>query len=447
MKSNRHDTNLYSQDKSGRGVPHFGARYLMGFFLAVGSLYPLLNCHAKSANWAEKFSALVWVAYSPPAAEPIKGVDANAESMRADLAVLRQAGFTGLVTYSCSGLLGRDLVEMAKAQGFQGLILGVWDPANQREIDAVKVAGKDSLVLGVCVGNEGLRRRYQLPALTAAIEDIRKALGKPVTTTEIIEEYADESLLQLGDWVFPNAHPYFHNQLDPDAAVRWTQAAYNDLKKRSSHLVIFKEVGLPTAGDSPNRLGAVASPSASEPPFYVYRDADSTDNHFKPTGYMGDIGDIHIDEAYGENPHSGKTCIRIVFDAKGKSPNECAYAPPCKWSGVYWQEPPNNWGKEALWKGKGFDLSRYNRLVFWARADRAEVVEFKVGGINQAYGDSLMYPRIQNIQMSKYWQEFEVNLSEADLRHIIGGFCLVSSRERSPQGITIFLDDIRFQKK
>jgi len=504
MNANRPSADPGKPRKNEKSRGLFGLHYRFALFLALGSLSLLFSCSAKSSNWEEKVLAIVWVAYSPPATDPSKGVEASADSIREDLAVLRKAGFTGLVTYSSSGLLGRDLVGLAKAQGFQGVILGVWDPASQAEIAAAKAAGNDPLVLGFCVGNEGLRQRYQLSTLTAAIEELRKAVGKPVTTTEVIEEYSDESFLQLGDWVFPNAHPYFHNQLDPQAAIRWTQAAFEDFKKRSPHLVIFKEVGLPTAGDPQNRLseaaqeqyyvglartgvkfvyfeafdqpwkthlpvephwgiynsdrtpkrlasllmGATRLPSpASEPPFYVYRDADSTDNHFKPTGYMGDIGDIHIDEAYGEKPYSGKTCIRIVYDAKGKSPNSCSYSPPCKWSGVYWQEPPNNWGKESFWKDKGFNLSPYNRLMFWAKADREGVVEFKVGGLNEIYGDSLLYPRTQNARLSKDWQEFEVNLSGADLKHIIGGFCWASNWERSPGGITIYLDEIRFQKK
>lgn len=68
-----------------------------------------------------------------------------------------------------------------------------------------------------------------------------------MTTTEVFEKYSDESLLRLGDWVFPNAHPYFHSQLDAEAAVRGTRAAYEDLAGRSDRPVILKEVGLPTA--------------------------------------------------------------------------------------------------------------------------------------------------------------------------------------------------------
>lgn len=450
-------------------------------------------------------SQIVWVAYSPPSANPNEGIEATPEAIREDLAVLSKAGFTGLVTYTSVGVLSRELLALAKSQGFEGIILGIWNPTSEEEIAAAKAAAKIPIVLGFCVGNEGLGKRYQLAELSLVIQHLREATGKPVTTTEEVDDYADDDLLKLGDWVFPNAHPYFHNRLDPDEAVEWTRNAYEDLERRSKRFVMLKEVGLPTAGDSegklseaaqeryylelektpvrsvyfeafdqpwkthlpiepywgifradrtPKRLGwrltqkTPAAQPSTETAFYVYLDADSPKNHYKPTGFMGDTGDIHIDESFEKNPHSGETCIRIVYDVKGKGPNQCKYAPPCKWAGVYWQEPPNNWGEDEQWKGKGFDLSRYNRLIFWAKADRPCKIEFKVGGIDKRYGDSLKYARSKIARLNEQWQEFEINLEGADLKRIIGGFCWTTNWDNTnSQNSTFYLDDIRFEKR
>lgn len=211
-----------------------------------------------SEKWEEKFTRIVWVDYSPLTANPLRGIEATPEAIREDLAVLRKAGFTGIVTYSSAGVLGSELPALAKSHGYEGIIMGVWDPTNQNEIDSAIAASGNPIVLGFCVGNEGLRSRYQLPALTAVVREIRQKTGKPVTTTEVIERYSNPELLGLGDWVFPNVHPYFHNQLEPDNAVRWTKGAYEQLKKQSTHFVMLKEVGLPTAGDSGGRLSEEA---------------------------------------------------------------------------------------------------------------------------------------------------------------------------------------------
>lgn len=201
---------------------------------------------------------ILWVGYTPPSSDPVKGVEATPEAIREDLSVLRKAGFNGLVTYASSGMLGRELPGLAEALGFQGLILGIWDPANQDELSAAKAAARNPVVVGFCVGNEGLGERYQLSTLVAAVQNIRDATGKPVTTTEVFEKYADERLRRLGDWTFPNVHPYFHSQLDAEAAARWTRAAYEDLAGRSDRPVILKEVGLPTAGDPSENLSEAA---------------------------------------------------------------------------------------------------------------------------------------------------------------------------------------------
>ncbi len=460
-------------------------------------------------EWQQKVSAIRWVAYSPTTADPVKGIEATPEALRVDLLILREAGFTGLVTYSASGVLGRELPVLARSLGFEGMIVGVWNPESADEIAAAKACSGNPIVLAFCLGNEGLGKRYQLAELSRAVQQLREATGKPVTTTEEIDDYGEEGLLQLGNWVFPNAHPYFHNKLDPESAVRWTQGAYQDLKRKCGRFVLFKEVGLPTEGDPKQRLSESAqeqyylklaetsvrfvyfeafdqpwkthlpvephwgifrsdrrpkhlgsrlmgreptsrpakqAPQAVAGAFYIYLDADSPKNHYKPTGYMGDCGDIHIDETFEDQPHSGQTCIRIVYDAKGKGPNECPYSPPCKWAGVYWQTPPNNWGKNTANKGKGFDLNAYRRLVFSARADRKCKIEFKVGGIDAPYGDSLSYPRSKTAKLDDNWREFQIDLEGANLKHIIGGFCWASNWDANPDGATFYLDDIRFEK-
>ena len=479
------------------------SRYVL---LLLGPLL-LLACDRRTPSgnkpepetWKARMSAITWVAYSSPSANPEKRIEPDETAIREDLATLRKAGFTGLVTYGSSGIMGRDLPSLATSAGFEGLIVGVWDPTSRDELDAAKSAAKFPIVLGYCVGNEGYQKRYKLPELSAAIQELRTTTGKPVTTTEEFDDYSDQELLELGDWIFPNVHPYFHNKLIPEPAARWTEGAYLDLKRRSQRLIILKEVGLPTAGDNtlsesaqvqyylalaksdvrfvyfeafdqpwktslpvephwgifrsdrtPKRLAShlMKEPPVSQTkvdePFYVYLDAGSPKNHFVPSGYMGDLKNIHINEAFEENPHSGKTCIRIQVDKFRFFTNRLTGARG--WAGVYWQEPPNNWGKDEFWKGKGFDLSEYKRVLFWGRADKECSIEFKVGGIDERYGDSLSFPRSKLVDLDNEWREFVIDLSGADLRNIIGGFCWVTNNLTNPHGATFYLDDIRYER-
>jgi hypothetical protein len=193
--------------------------------------------------------------------------------------------------------------------------------------------------------------------------------------------------------------------------------------------------------------------TAPDGPFYIYRDDGMPGtNHFVPSGIMGDTGDITVDEGWSTNPHSGITSIRIQYDPNLKGPSHCDhYGPPCKWAGVYWQEPANNWGEDKKLMNSGFTLSEYHVLRFWARTDTKChgkcVVNFKVGGIDAKYGDSLKSGRCVKADLTDKWAQFEIDLNNADLRHIIGGFSFSVAQPDYPLGLTLYLDDIRFEKK
>ena len=203
----------------------------------------------------------------------------------------------------------------------------------------------------------------------------------------------------------------------------------------------------PTAASKASNPSACDSKPASDSAFWVYKDASYTRNHFVPSGYMGDVGDVAINEANQENPCSGDTSIKIVYKPAGLGGTDCGgYTPPCKFAGVYWLQPANNWGKDEIGKGKGFDLTGYTRLVFWARADRNTRIEFKTGGVVGIYGDSLIAPRGILADLTPDWQPYEIPLRDADLSYMIGGFFFATNWQENPDAITFYLDDIRFEK-
>src|ERR1044072_4560909 len=72
-------------------------------------------------------------------------------------------------------------------------------------------------------------------------------------------------------------------------------------------------------------------------PFYVFLNKGARENHFIPSGFMPNGKCVEFNDSWQERCHSEKTCIRVVFQAACAAKDE-------KWGGVYWLNPPNNWG-------------------------------------------------------------------------------------------------------
>ncbi len=174
--------------------------------------------------------------------------------------------------------------------------------------------------------------------------------------------------------------------------------------------------------------------------FVIYTEKNSPDNHFIPSGWMGDYGDLkYNDQAQGAA--SGTTCIKITYNPKRSQ--------GAGWAGIYWQSSQNNWGT----RDTGVDLSGFNKLVFKAKGEKGgEVITtVKVGGIIKSpQGETLPFPDSDEVEYGKPirltqdWQEYSLNLVDANLSYINGGFCITFSADQIPQEQTIYLDDIHF---
>jgi hypothetical protein len=166
-------------------------------------------------------------------------------------------------------------------------------------------------------------------------------------------------------------------------------------------------------------------------PFYIYSD-EKTQNHYYPSGWMGDTEDLKLSGAYQDDPHLGRTCLRITYLAKG----------PKEWAGIFWQNPPNNWGTA---KG-GYNLRGATYLTFWAKGEDGgeRVNEFKIGGLSGKYPDSDV-AWIGPISLKKKWTQYRILLSGKDLSYISGGFCFTLLRSDNPHGCTFYLAKIRYE--
>ncbi|MCP4649184.1 MAG: hypothetical protein GY853_03765 [PVC group bacterium] len=169
--------------------------------------------------------------------------------------------------------------------------------------------------------------------------------------------------------------------------------------------------------------------------FGVYFDRGNRQNHFCPSGWMGDFGDVKMNEKWTDNPHSGKSCIKFTYTGKGKQ--------GANWCGVFWQNPPNNWGEK---KG-GFDLSEATKLTFWARGEtgKERIQEFKMGGIGGTYSDSDS-AGIGPVDLTTEWQQYTIDLTDVDLTYVNGGFCWSTNIDANPEGCVLYLDDIQYEQ-
>ena len=205
---------------------------------------------SRSRNSAQACVAFAPTHFDPTAPVAVFPSDAD---LALDLAVLHGEGFGCLVTYASDGTLSR-IPRLARQAGFTCVYMGIWCPTNAVEIAAA--IAESSFVTGYVVGNEGLGESracaYDTTALGTAMAQLRTATGKPVTTSEQIDKYLagpySAWLRAHGDWLFPNAHPFWASVTAPDSAVQWTLAKYSAISALTSKRVSLKESGLPSAG-------------------------------------------------------------------------------------------------------------------------------------------------------------------------------------------------------
>ncbi len=176
------------------------------------------------------------------------------------------------------------------------------------------------------------------------------------------------------------------------------------------------------------------SKKAEAMPFYVYSDRSSAKNHYIPSGWMGDHGDLKYEGASKEDPYLGDSCIKITYSGKRTQ--------GAGWAGIFWLNPVDNWGI----KDGGYDLSKAASLTFWAKGEKGgeRIEEFKVGGIMNEFSDSDSAV-IGPVILTKEWTKYTIDLKGKDMSYIIGGFCWAANVDNNPEGAVFYLDEIKYE--
>ncbi len=154
----------------------------------------------------------------------------------------------------------------------------------------------------------------------------------------------------------------------------------------------------------------------------------SGETFFVPSGFMGSVDALSVDQEWTKNPKSGQHCIK------------CQYTKSADWGGVVWQHPENDWGDQP----GGLDLTGAKKLTFWARGEKGkEKVKFGVGllGEDKAYFDTTKHEL--PFTLKKDWTQYTIDLANSDLRRIKSGFFF--SLAAQGDSVTFYLDEIVFE--
>jgi exo-beta-1,3-glucanase (GH17 family) len=233
---------------------HHRKKIFLGIVVSINVIIILSSFRSKlipsdsNLIFIQKLSSLCWIGYAPSRFNPRKQIYPSIESIKADLHILKKAGFNGVITFGAEKSLDQ-IPEVAKEIGFEGVIMGIWAPDSHEEVESA-IAAKN-YVDGYCVGHMGLNKNYNLEILKTAMAKIKKRTQLPVTTTEGIDVYYNESpLIQLSDWIFPDSRIYWQNE-NIDHLKQLYKTLLKDYERLiglSEKPVLLKIVGFPTMG-------------------------------------------------------------------------------------------------------------------------------------------------------------------------------------------------------
>ncbi len=161
-------------------------------------------------------------------------------------------------------------------------------------------------------------------------------------------------------------------------------------------------------------------------PFYVYK--ENKELPYAVSGYMGNYKAMSVDVDHTENVHSGKTAIKITYNAVGG------------WYGIAFQDPANDWG-DIL---GGYDIHGAKTFSFWAKANAWDVkatVGFGLIDKDKPFPDTAK--KSMSVVIDKQWKKYTIKIKREDLSCIRSGFVLFSNGNGSPY--EIYIDDIVFE--
>ena len=210
-------------------------------------IYPKVTTNIQCDSCLGAMPWLNWIVYDPTEYNPYANIMPSESSIRKDLIVLKQHGIDGLITMNSKGNC-RHIARIAHEEGFNKVIVGVWDIRDKDELaNAISVS---KWADAYCLGQKGLHRYYEKDELISSLKYFKSKTKKCVTTSESISDYATNSdILSYIDFVFPDVHlvdPLLTPKMVYDSTVNLGKYASEKIK--SNKLILMKMIAFPSDG-------------------------------------------------------------------------------------------------------------------------------------------------------------------------------------------------------
>ncbi len=191
---------------------------------------------------------------------------------------------------------------------------------------------------------------------------------------------------------------------------------------------VFMVLMLLAFASRPLMAAEMPAPPQASIPLCLYGGLETNVALYAPSGWMGAVEAIELDDACKDQPRSGKTCMKITFND------------PQNWGGVVWQNPPNNWGEED----GGFNLTGARQIRFWIRGEKGtEKVEIQMGLLKgKPYSDSTRISMGQ-IRLGRMWKQYTMPIAGRNLSRVMTPFAVTFAGSGKP--FTFYLDDIVYE--
>lgn len=254
-----------------RSLLGFVPAALCCFVVMTGGMYLWTNYQREqlSESLDELFLNHHWVSFhsptfsphSPPGTEAER--EAREDTILKELIDLRQAGvdvervkqdgtpvLDGVILFAHHDI---NVAALADEAGFNAIIMHIYvDHKNATKPDlrsAIEMSSVDA-VKGYCLGHDpGVTR---VKDLARWMEELRKATGKPVTTTFPLSFYAGErgrEFVEIGDWLFPDVHAHWHIGMTPQQALKETRDAVDRVAALPRNKpALLKMISYPSGG-------------------------------------------------------------------------------------------------------------------------------------------------------------------------------------------------------